>query len=121
MSILSWNGTGLAGSLTYSSLHFVGLAGGRDRRRQPAAGLEVERLRLGRLRRPGVVLAPLVGAGLEDPGLGVLVLALALEVVLEERQLDVLAVELGRLGVEADVAERARRRRRSSRRATTGP
>ncbi len=51
-------------------------------------------------------LAPLVRAGLEDPRLRVLGLALALQVVLEERELDLLAVELGGLGVEGDVAER---------------
>ena len=57
-------------------------------------------------RGPGVVGLPLVRAGLEDPGLGEAGRSLALQVILEERELDVFAIELGRLGVERHGAQR---------------
>ena len=89
-------GTGRAGSLVYSSYGWEssarwGIKGqtafgsrNRDRRFTVRGGQASKR-------------APLVGARLEDPGLREAA-SFPLEVVLEERQLDVLAVELGRLG-----------------------
>src|SRR5262249_28659406 len=55
------------------------------------------------LGRPSVVLSPDVGAGFEDPCLGRLEIAFPLQMKLEKRQLDVLAVERGGLGVELHV------------------
>ena len=94
---------GVAGELVEGVLSLV-LVGGRLE-----GGLavlqEVERTGLGR-RGPGVVALPVVGPGLEHPGGGGRVpVAGALEVVLEEGQLDLLAEELGRLGVEPDGAQ----------------
>src|SRR5262249_13552854 len=75
------------------------------RSQQLAAPPERERPGLGALGRPRIEPPPAVRAGLEHPRLGVLVVALALEVVLEEREEDLLAVELAGLRGERHVAE----------------
>src|SRR5262249_10163201 len=74
--------------------------------REPAVRLEVERPPPRPRRRPGAGLPPNVVTPLEYPRLGVRQLPLPLEVVLEEGQLDLLAIEKARLGVELDVAQR---------------
>src|ERR1041384_7284484 len=83
--------------------------------------MQVERLFDGVFRRPGVVMPPLVGAGLEYVGLGELEFFLlaallgggvlgvgfffVLEEVLEKGQLDLVAVVLGGFGVEIHAAQ----------------
>ena len=133
-------GTGLAGSLTYSSNALAFVVRGRIER-QPAAGVQIERF-FGRvLRRPGIEVPPLVRAGFEHIGFGEIeffclafgVFASAVfsllsascfivfEKMLQERQLDILAVIL------ATFWRRTRRcpvvaiRPATNRRATTGP
>ncbi len=84
----------------------LGVGPGRRFEGEPAPGVEVERLRLGLARRPDVVLPPLVRPGLEDVRLGEFRGPFALEVELfGDGELDVLAVEDRRLGVEADLPE----------------
>ena len=46
-----------------------------------------------------------LGSGLEDPRLGQIGAFAAVEVLIEEGELDLLAVELGALGAEADLSE----------------
>ena len=67
---------------------------------------QVERARAGFARRPGVVLAPLVGPGLEDPSLRKTCCTLAFEKELEEGELDLLAKMHGGIGVEGNRTER---------------
>ena len=74
-------------------------------RGQLSAGLEVERLRLRFLGRPLVVLVPFVAAGLEHVGFRQLRIAFPLQVIKKEWKLDIVAIELGRLGVERDRPE----------------
>src|SRR6185312_11122072 len=87
----------------------VELAGGRVARRlvgQSALVAQVPNERRGILGRPTRVLAPLVGAGFENPSFRRFECALPLEVKLKERQFDLLAVEISRLGIELNVAQR---------------
>src|SRR5262245_17703756 len=67
---------------------------------------EVELTRLRALRRPMVVLAPLVRPRFEDPRFRFVVCPLPLEVELKERKFNFLAIEVCRLRVEMNRAER---------------
>ena len=103
MSILSWNGTGLAGSLM---ILVKAVLLGRRFAAQAAAGVEIQGLQPGGPRRPGVVLPPDVRSRLEHPRLRVRQRNVAFQMVLEKWQLDLLAIEFGRRGVELGVPER---------------
>jgi len=85
-----------------------------------AAGVEVESLRSGGLRRPGIEAAPDVCAGLKDDGL-VECGSFALEVVLEEGELQVGAEVFAGFGIELNVAEVSAVAARPSRREPMGP
>ncbi len=82
-----------------------GLAAGRRGPGEPAARREVERLCGGLRRRPGVHLPPLVPPGLEHVGFGQPGVRRVLQVVLEERELDLLLEEAAGLRAEPHVAE----------------
>ena len=82
-----------------------GGAGGWWREAELAVGSEVEGGGLGLLGRPGIVGLPLVAAGFKDVGLGELRIGRAFEVMFEEWELDLLAIEDALLAVEPDVAE----------------
>src|SRR5580698_10741812 len=56
--------------------------------------MEVERLRFRVFRRPCGITAPHIGSGLEDVGLRQFRIGLAFEILLEEREKNVLAVEI---------------------------
>ena len=90
----------------YSS-NSAAAAGGRGglREAELAVGSEVERGGLGLPGRPGIVGLPLVAAGFKDIGRGELRIGRAFEVMLEEWELDLLAIEDALLAVEPDVAE----------------
>src|SRR6185437_9501765 len=83
---------------------FAGGAGGRAPG-EAAIGLQVERLRDGLGRRPGVVLLPDVCTGLEGVGPGQCGPGLVLQPVREEGSFDVVAEEGGGAVAELDVAE----------------
>src|SRR5262249_24988797 len=87
-----------------------GSSDARCRRRgieaEAAPSLKKQRSRPDVPRWPGLERPPLVGAGLEDPGFRELRGPPPLQVVLKEWELDLLAEEIPRLGVEGDVSER---------------
>src|ERR1019366_6566012 len=75
-------------------------------------GIEIQRASSGVLRRPRGEAMPLVAAGLEQKRLGNVAIgggfqsvALALQVLNEEREFDVLLEILGRIGVEIQVSQ----------------
>ena len=88
----------------------------RRRRRTPgefASLVEIERAHRAVLRRPGVETAPLVASRLEHDRLGNAAIrggsqsvALALQILHEERELDVLLEILGCVGLEVQIAQR---------------
>src|SRR5258708_39754797 len=90
-------GTGLAGMGEV----FVesGLLGGRIEREFPA-GVEVKRFRRRIRRRPGVIPAPLVGAGLKYVSFREIERAGIFQIVFEEWKFDMLAEECAGLGAE---------------------
>ena len=71
-----------------------------------AAGVKVERLWCGGLGRPRIVAAPHIGSGLKDDGLGQR-LAFALQIMLEEGELNVGAEVVGGFGIELHIAQMA--------------
>ena len=77
----------------------------RPGERERAVGADVQRATFGVLRRPRIVRAPLVHAGVEDGGLGDGVAARAVQVAREEARLQRAEVVAGAT-TEADVAER---------------
>ena len=114
-------GTGLAGSLTYSSNALVRRLAGRlegelaaRRGNRATAAWPVCGGQASYFRHSLVPVSKTQASGSFGR-------ALALQVELEERQLDLLAVEFGGLGVERHVAERRRRRRRAQPPWTRGP
>ena len=72
---------------------------------QRATHAEIKRALRGLLWRPGVEAAPLVRSRLENLRLGRGVVRVALQEMAEERQFDLLAVELRRLRVKVDVTQ----------------
>src|SRR4051794_40580030 len=60
--------------------------------RQPAAGFEIERFLDGGRRRPGVECPPLGGAGVEHGGRGKSRVGAAPQIMIEERQFDLLPI-----------------------------
>ena len=60
--------------------------------------MEIQRLRLGVLRRPGRVLPPYICARLEDIGFGQLRIAIAFEILLEKREENIAAVIVASVG-----------------------
>ena len=90
-----WNCVGYISNEGYGMRRIAHIGVGafaRSRRieRQLAAGVEVEHARFGLRRRPRIVLAPHIRAGFEYVGFRHL-RALVLQVVLEERELNILA------------------------------
>src|SRR5262249_23537630 len=75
-------------------------------KRQLASRLKVQRLLCRTLWRPLIVLSPLVDAGVKHVRLWELHLSFVLEEVIEERQLDVLAIEDAGLVTKLSVAQR---------------
>src|SRR4029077_5918930 len=76
---------------------------GRGTEAQAAMRLEEQRPGPDGAGRPVVERPPLVGPGLEDPGLREVRGVLPFQVLLEERELDAIAEELPGLGVERHV------------------
>src|SRR5207248_830771 len=70
-----------------------------------AARPEIERARRDLLWRPGVEAPPLICARLEHVRLRRGVIGVAFEEMAEERQLDLLSIELRRFRVETDIAQ----------------
>ena len=106
ISVAVVKGTGLAGSLMYSSKSAPAAGWATDcSEAELAVGSEVKRGRLGLLGRPGIVGLPLVAAGFKDISLRELRIGRAFEVMFEEWELDLLAIEDTLLAVEPDVAE----------------
>ena len=120
MPMATWlmYGTGLRG---IADVLVEGLGVGGRLPEQPAARRQVEVLRHGLRRGPRVHAAPLVAPGLEDERLGQLRVGLALQVEREERELDLVAVELGGLRPEAHVAEAVAVAAATSRRGPRAP
>ncbi len=95
------NGTGLAGSLMYSS----NASRGWSLEGEAAASVEVERAGLRLWSGPGGEAAPFVASGIKENRGRQLGVGLALEVMFEEGELDFVAEPRAGLHVEADLAE----------------
>src|SRR4029077_7485671 len=73
--------------------------------REHTVAVEIENFLFGRLRWPGIILAPDICAGFEDVGLGQFSVGVSFQVLLEKRKNDVLAVVITGVRDKTDAAE----------------